>query len=495
MSLIFGSSDSVRSSEISRAVKAGKLRKLASKLYTDDLRTDAKEIVRRHRLEIAAHFYPNAVLSHRTALEGGRVSPAGKMHITVPRNAAASRKLPGLEIRVWKGPERQPEDIRNTVGEGLEIYSASQVRAVLENFQIARARGDDETKVLSSVELEKWFDGRLRRLGTDWLQDLLESSKSIAARFDWQRELEALEQFAAALLGKSSTYKLVSELANSRAKGKPYDPDRVTLFADLHTRLSSEQFAELPKPPVKEIENRAFWEAYFSNFIEGTRFSVQEAQELVADTGASQQLQAQRPEDAHDIRETYRLIVDPNISGDVGKNISNFFDLLKRRHSRMMASRPSVEPGVFKKRNNEVGSRVFVAPELVEETLARGWSASRSLPSPAARAFYLLFVVSEVHPFIDGNGRISRLGMNAELERASQSRLVIPTSFRNDYLTVLEALTLNGNPDPFVAFAHKLIDINRRIPFGTLEESHNYFKKSRALDEPTASSLNLESFL
>jgi len=222
---------------------------------------------------------------------------------------------------------------------------------------------------------------------------------------------------------------------------------------------------------------------------------VEEAQELVANTGASEQLQAQRPEDAHDIRETYRLIVDPNISGDVGKNISNFFDLLKRHHSRMMASRPSVEPGVFKKKNTELGSRVFVAPELVEETLARGWSASRSLPSPSARAFYLLFVVSEVHPFIDGNGRISRLGMNAELERANQSRLVIPTSFRNDYLTVLEALTLNGNSDPFVAFAHKLIDMNRRVPFGAFEETHDHFRKSHALDEPTSSSLNLESLL
>ena len=44
-----------------------------------------------------------------------------------------------------------------------------------------------------------------------------------------------------------------------------------------------------------------------------------------------------------------------------------------------MASRPAVEPGVFKQRNNEFGSRIFVAPELVEETLTRGWPASRDL--------------------------------------------------------------------------------------------------------------------
>ncbi|MDF9828656.1 hypothetical protein M2447_002784 [Ereboglobus sp. PH5-10] len=38
----------------------------------------------------------------------------------------------------------------------------------------------------------------------------------------------------------------------------------------------------------------------------------------------------------------------------------------------MMTGRAAVEPGVLKTRNNEFGSRVFVAPELVIETLARG---------------------------------------------------------------------------------------------------------------------------
>jgi hypothetical protein len=50
MALIYGSGDPQRSREISRKVKAGTLRKLATKLYTDDLRTEPAEIMRRHRL-------------------------------------------------------------------------------------------------------------------------------------------------------------------------------------------------------------------------------------------------------------------------------------------------------------------------------------------------------------------------------------------------------------------------------------------------------------
>ena len=52
MAIIFAST--VRTPEVVRAVKAGKLRKLASKLYTDDLTSSAEEIMHRHRLEIAA---------------------------------------------------------------------------------------------------------------------------------------------------------------------------------------------------------------------------------------------------------------------------------------------------------------------------------------------------------------------------------------------------------------------------------------------------------
>lgn len=489
MALTFGTSNPARSGEISRQVKAGKLRKLATKLYTDDLKSDPEEIVRRNRLEIIAHFYPDAVISHRSALEGARVSPAGKLNLTVPGKAAPVRKLPGLEIRLWQGPGRQTEDIVTPVGGSLTVCNACSARAVLENLQLARARSSEEAKTFSQEELEKWFERQIRIYGESWLDEIEENADPIADRLGWNKEKERLAGLLAAIRGKPSPIRLATNLALSRAKGRPYDPDRVALFSDLHVRLAQESFAKLPPMPSAEIENRAFWEAYFSNFIEGTRFSVEEARELVSETGASEELAKTRPEDAHDVRETYRLIVDPNISGDVAQNLPDYIDLLKRRHSRMMASRPSVEPGVFKTRRNEVGSRVFVYPELVQETLSRGWSASRTLPNAIARAFYLLFVVAEVHPFKDGNGRISRLGMNAALENDGQARLVIPTSLRNDYLTVLEALTTNQNPEPYVAFAHKLIDINSRIPFQSFEATHAHFRKTGALDEPTSSQL------
>ena len=68
-------------------------------------------------------------------------------------------------------------------------------------------------------------------------------------------------------------------------------------------------------------------------------------------------------------------------------------------------------------------------------------------------------------------------------------------SLRNDYFSVLEALTLNGNTNPYVAFAHKLMDFNRRMPFNSFEESYAHFKDTGALDEPKNSNFNLQNFI
>jgi len=56
-----------------------------------------------------------------------------------------------------------------------------------------------------------------------------------------------------------------------------------------------------------------------------------------------------------------------------------------------------------------------VAPELVEGTLAKGFEIYRSLTAPLHRAIFMMFLISEVHPFADGNGRAARIMMNAEL--------------------------------------------------------------------------------
>ena len=52
----------------------------------------------------------------------------------------------------------------------------------------------------------------------------------------------------------------------------------------------------------------------------------------------------------------------------------------------------------------------------------------------------MMFLVTEVHPFADGNGRVARIMMNAELAAAQQTRVLIPIVYRSNYLSSLRAL-------------------------------------------------------
>ena len=54
------------------------------------------------------------------------------------------------------------------------------------------------------------------------------------------------------------------------------------------------------------------------------------------------------------------------------------------------------------------------------------------------------FLMAETHPFADGNGRVERIAINAELVASAQVRIIIiPTVLRLNYLSALKAATHN----------------------------------------------------
>lgn len=69
-----------------------------------------------------------------------------------------------------------------------------------------------------------------------------------------------------------------------------------------------------------------------------------------------------------------------------------------------------------------------------------------------------MFMVSEVHPFIDGNGRSARVAMNNELVAEGEERVIIPTVLRLDYLSDLARATADGGP----AGLYRVMDFAQR---------------------------------
>ena len=81
------------------------------------------------------------------------------------------------------------------------------------------------------------------------------------------------------------------------------------------------------------------------------------------------------------------------------------------------------------------------------------------------------YVVSEVHPFADGNGRISRLMMNSELEGGGESRIIIPTVFRDDYIGGLRHLSRNDEAGVYVKAMRIGQDWTNAVDFSDLNSA------------------------
>ena len=181
-----------------------------------------------------------------------------------------------------------------------------------------------------------------------------------------------------------------------RGQGRPHVPDRLTLFQVLHAALRDH-------PPLSRIApdrgpegsaTLAFFEAYFSNFIEGTEFAVDEAADIVF-RGA---VPNERPADAHDILGTWRIVSDIREMGRTPTDAGTLEAPLTARHASVMEGRPERQPGAFKQTANQAGLTVFVAPDLVTGTLARGFDLYRSLEMPFHRAVFMMFLIAEAIP-------------------------------------------------------------------------------------------------
>ena len=251
------------------------------------------------------------------------------------------------------------------------------------------------------------------------------------------------------------------------------------MFARVVDYLEGQAPDVLPDLP-QDRERRSllpFYEAYFSNYIEGTEFTLDEAARIVFD----HEIPDQRPQDAHDILGTYQITSSVPEMRRHARTADELAELLRARHAVLMAGRPEMLPGQFKERANRAGSTEFVAPDLVAGTLRRGFEVAGSLLSPFSRAVFMMFLVSEVHPFADGNGRVARLMMNSELEAAGEVRLIIPTVYRLNYLSALKAATHTGN---FAALMAVLVFARRwtaRVDFTSRDTAERDFVRTHAL--------------
>jgi hypothetical protein len=428
---------------IQRRARDGDLARITEGVYCREKHPEAQApIVRRNWQRILGALVRGGVVSHRSALAGGIVKDENVVFLSHPTRYNKKIRLPGLTAILVKGPSNLAGDM--PLGDS-GLYFASRPRYLLENLSRGRA---PHPKSAGAETVEEKLIAILNSGGEAELNRVRDDARALSSLLGLEKESAKLNALIGALLATHAAGKLKTKAGKLAAKGTPVDSERMARFEILATQLRADPLPHRAAIATAEPsrQNFAFLESYFSNFVEGTEFPIEEAKEIALEN----RIVESRPKDSHDVLGVFTLALNSPWRETVPPLGSDFPKELAARHAIMMQQRPEAGPGKFKSEPNRAGGTWFVEPALVAGTLGEGAKLARSVPEGLARAIYLAFLISEVHPFSDGNGRISRLVMNAELSRVDAARIIIPNLFHEEYVDCQRRLTRQNDPEALI---------------------------------------------
>jgi hypothetical protein len=441
---LYAELDAAQQRAVQRRLKSGELHRIAAGVVTGAPLQDWSALIARERNRVLAAMFPGAIIGYSSAFKGG--APVdGVIHLNYSYYRTV--ELPGLKVILVKASGRAEGDQAIS---GRELYFPSQARMLLENLTISRGV---TRKSAGEKEVEQRLATICEARGEDALNQVRDQSRALAPTLGLSREFTILDRLISGILGTHANARLKTTAGRAFAAVLPYDSGRLALFEILVNELRMQTLPQTASKTTTEKAkaNFAFLESYFSNFIEGTEFDVQEAHDIVL---MGKPLSS-RPKDSHDILGVFRQGLEPGWRNQTLASGESVLEQLRTRHADLMRERPEVSPGDFKDRENFAGNTAFVEPRLVRGTLVEASKLLPGVPSGAARALLAMFILAEIHPFNDGNGRTARLVMNAELSAVNACRIIVPTLYREEYMDCLRLLTRERDPKPFIkAMAH-----------------------------------------
>jgi hypothetical protein len=459
---------------VQRAAVDGKLIKVHDGIYVEPGIQAVEQVLTARWAEIIAKVAPNSVLAGRSAMrsmvwrEPADESGLAKAWIWASRPDISTPKrlsLPGLEIRIVPGQGPLQGDIPF-----LGVFLPSPARKLLDNLKPSRSReGPSRTAGREAVELE--VERLLRTEHEDGLNQITRHAETLAPLMAAEAELSTLNDIVGYVLGTREADLASKDVVARRRRVSPYDPECMNRLRVLAETMSAAVLPTRPDPhTARETRScTSFIEAYFTNYIEGTKFLVDKAKRIVFNGDDPDG----RPADGRDVTQTFSQVVHLTSGMTMASTFDEFTEEIRERNHLLLDARPEKEPGQFKTDANRAGNTVFVMPEFVTGTLREGFAMMGGIENPFARALFTHTMLVLVHPFNDGNGRVSRIMMNKTLVSAGQSRIVVPTIFRTDYINGLRALTANDapRPSPLIRAMMRCQDVTAKIADPSLERT------------------------
>lgn len=211
----------------------------------------------------------------------------------------------------------------------------------------------------------------------------------------------------------------------------------------------------IPKETLKSLRESINLEwTYNSNGIEGNTLTLRETQVVlegitVGGKSIKEHLEAINHEKA--ILFLYDLVKDNEPISEW--NIKNIHQLILKDIDNENAGRYRKE-NVTIKGATHIPPDYLKVPELMEKLILtyNTWSEYH----PIIQAALLHGELVKIHPFVDGNGRTSRLLMNLDLMNSGYNPVIIKKESRLKYYEALDKAHITGNYTDFVKLVTEL---------------------------------------
>jgi Fic family protein len=290
---------------------------------------------------------------------------------------------------------------------------------------------------MSSVEAsEKWkiSDRRIRVLCSEGrIEGALKIGRNWSIPADAVKPADARETYKKSYIGLEYDFTTIDSLKETIDKHRPFSE---RLADSLHEKLIVE------------------W-TYNSNAIEGNTLTLSETRVVLEGITIGGKSMVEHLE-AINHREAI-LFIEALIANQ--EPLSEWS--IKNVHSLILKGIDNANAGRYRYENvvisgaKHIPPKSFMIGELMQRLIAEYQNEWKTI-HPVVKATLLHGEFVKIHPFIDGNGRTSRLLLNFELMKNGYPPIIIKKDERAKYYDVLDLAHTTMNYAPFVELVAKL---------------------------------------
>lgn len=147
---------------------------------------------------------------------------------------------------------------------------------------------------------------------------------------------------------------------------------------------------------------------------------------------------------------------------------------IKSIHALILKEIDNHNAGRYRMENVVIGGAIHIPPKHYEihslmQKLILEYNEEWKSYHPVLRAVLLHGEFVKIHPFIDGNGRTSRLLLNFELMKNGYPPIIIKKENRAEYYNVLDHAHTTMDYHPFLKFVAKLVTESEQMWLSLLE--------------------------